>query len=139
MRFRIFKRKKKVEDKGTNLPGHSNPPEPPKTEEPKEVKSKKKKEGMNVEKQIAKFKERHAKAIEDCQGDVEVITLERKHFKDTLTQSNGFGFQDLKKKPRKLISQLMADGYDLAFTPSSKNMNASDFGLKITASKKKFK
>lgn len=119
-----FKRKKKIE---------------PVVEEPKVdiVKTKKEKTGMNVEKQLAAFKEKHAKAIKDCQGDVEVITLERKHFKDTLSQSNGFGFQDLKKKPRKFVTSLMAEGYDLAFTPVGKP-TASNFSLKITASKKKF-
>lgn len=121
----LFRKKKKV-DKGTFMPGHTNPPSPPEKQ--------KNKDEMKVEKTLNKFRKKHAKAVEDCKGEVEVITLERKkHFKKGLSNSNGFGFQDLKKKPRKMITTLMTEGYDLVFTPT--DTSKENFKVKVTAKK----
>lgn len=125
--LKIYSEERKKEDKGPNMPGHTNPPNPPE-------KQKIKKEKMKVDKVLNKFREKHAKAVEDCKGEVEVITLERKkHFKGELSNPNGFGFQDLKKKPRKMITTLMTEGFDLAFTPM--DISKENFKVKVTAKK----
>jgi hypothetical protein len=38
---------------------------------------------------------------------VKIVSLNRKHFKKGLSTGVGFGFQDLKRKPKKLITDLM--------------------------------
>lgn len=79
---------------------------------------------MNVEKRIESFKEKFNKSLSNRNesGEIEpvkVIKLTKKHFKKELSTNIGFGFQDLKKKPKQLISKLVCDGYNLNFTPVS--------------------
>ncbi len=90
---------------------------------------------MNVDKKLSKFNKKFEKATEDCAKEVKVMTLKRKHFKDNLATTRGFGFQDLKEEPKKVISTLMCEGFDLAFTPNG-DPTPSSIEIKVTASKR---
>lgn len=66
---------------------------------------------MDVEKIISKTE----KKLEKKKKTVKVFKLERKHFKKEVTNQQGFGFQDLKKKPKKLIRKMFEKGMDPIF------------------------
>lgn len=93
---------------------------------------KEKKNKMKVEKTLKKFRKNYKKTVKKNKSEVDVITFESdKHFKRTLTDKRGFGFQDLKKKPRKIITTLITEGYDLVFTPVIDS--EVDFKIKVSA------
>jgi len=54
----------------------------------------------------------------DSKGPIKILSLKRKHFKKTLSTSVGFGFQDMKQAPKKLITKLMCENMDLQFIPN---------------------
>jgi endonuclease YncB( thermonuclease family) len=88
---------------------------------------------MNVEKKIEKFEKRMGKA-QMCET-VKVIQFKRKHFKDTLSTSVGFGYQDLKEDAKEFFKYLITNDVDISMTPNS---NGDDFGVLVTTVKHDF-
>jgi hypothetical protein len=71
---------------------------------------------MKVKKKIKKIKKKVKKVIIcPCKGKgkVKVFSLKRKHFKNKLTSQYGFGYQDMKDKPKKLFNKLIDGGYNV--------------------------
>lgn len=69
-------------------------------------------------------------------NDKAVIILERNDFKKELSTNVGFGFQDLKKKYKILLKDLMVC-YNVKFQPIINEENIFDFGAEITIKKMK--
>jgi hypothetical protein len=59
------------------------------------------------------------------------FTLKRKHFKKKLSNELGFGYQDLKKKPKNKILKLYKKGYEVKFKP----IDIPNMVIKVTAKK----
>lgn len=93
---------------------------------------------MNVEKKLTKFKKRYEKSLNDkcdcaCnmpKKPIKVMNLKREDFKKELSTTMGFGFQDLRKNAKEVITTLTGEGYDLSFTPS--NIGGDDMKVKVT-------
>ena len=85
---------------------------------------------MDVQKKKDKFIKRLNKAEN---GDtVKVINLKRKHFKEDLSTSVGFGWQDLKEDPKEFYKWLITEDYDVHMVPTSFD---DKFGVAITLKK----
>jgi len=63
-------------------------------------------------------KEKILEKIKNVKKGELVITLKPKHFKKELSTEIGFGYQDLKKKPKKMIKMLIKEGFDVKFIPT---------------------
>jgi hypothetical protein len=85
---------------------------------------------MNIQKKKDKFIKRLNKA--DNGDTVKVINFKRKHFKEDLSTSVGFGWQDLKEDPKAFYKWLLIENYDIHMTPTSFD---NDFGVAITLTK----
>jgi hypothetical protein len=85
---------------------------------------------MNVQKKKDKFKKRFDKA--ESGDTVKVINFKRKHFKEDLSTSKGFGWQDLKEEPKEFYKWLITEGYDIHMEPTTID---DDFGVEITMTK----
>ena len=85
---------------------------------------------MNVEKIISKV-DKKVEELKKEKKEVKVKSLTRKHFKKELSVSNGFGFQDMKKKPRKLFQELVNRGYDVHVQPVNVNNLEVDLVVKV--------
>lgn len=57
---------------------------------------------MNVDKIIEKAENK----LKKKKKGVKVFTFTREHFNEEMSNNRGFGFQDLKKKPKKLIKEM---------------------------------
>ena len=86
-----------------------------------------------LDKKIIKFMKRHCEAVKNDEDTTHVMILKKKHFKSELSNSNGFGFQDLKEKPKAFVTKLITQGFDLSFNPASVN----DMTVTVTAKTKK--
>jgi hypothetical protein len=64
---------------------------------------------MKVKKEFKKVK----KKVKKGKGKIKVFSLKRKHFKNKLTSQYGFGYQDMKNKPKKLFNKLIDGGYNV--------------------------
>lgn len=85
---------------------------------------------MNVQKKKNKFLKRLEKAKN---GDtVKVINFKRKHFKEDLSTSVGFGWQDLKEDPKAFYKWLITEDYDVHMVPTN---DEDGFGVKVTLTK----
>jgi len=85
---------------------------------------------MDVQKKKDKFIKRLNKAEN---GDtVKVINFKRKHFKDDLSTSVGFGWQDLKEDPKEFYKWLITEDHDVHMVPTSFD---DEFGVAITLKK----
>jgi hypothetical protein len=62
---------------------------------------------------------------------VKVKSLTRKHFKRILSTDIGFGFQDMKKKPKRLFETLIIEGYDVHVIPKNTINMEVDIFVKI--------
>jgi hypothetical protein len=80
---------------------------------------------MNVDKKLEKLEDK-IKEIKDSKK-VKVVSLTRKHFKKQLSTSMGIGYQDMKKKPKKLFNSLINKGYNIHTEP----VNVSNMELDI--------
>lgn len=86
---------------------------------------------MNVEKKIQKFKNRFELAKPG--ETVKVVKLKRKHFKPELSNSVGFGFEDLNPDSRQLFKWLINEEFEFKTTPIGNSPD--DFGVLITTTK----
>ena len=82
---------------------------------------------MNVQKKKDKFLKRMEKA--GCGDTVKVINFKRKHFKEDLSTSVGFGWQDLKEDPKEFYKWLITEDYDVHMEPTTFD---GEFGVAIT-------
>jgi hypothetical protein len=64
---------------------------------------------MKVKKEFKEIK----KKVKKGKGKIKVFSLKRKHFKNKLTSQYGFGYQDMKDKPKKLFNKLIDGGYNV--------------------------
>jgi len=78
---------------------------------------------MDIEKILEETKQKVQEKKEEMKNSskIKVKRFKRKHFKEELSVTNGFGFQDLKNKPNKLVKELMTRGYDIHIEPVSIN------------------
>jgi hypothetical protein len=68
-----------------------------------------------------------------CEDKVEVTILKRKDFKKELSNEHGVGIQDLKKKPKKLFTELMCKGHNVSVEPITISRGDDlEIGLYIT-------
>jgi hypothetical protein len=76
---------------------------------------------MDIEKILEKTEQKVQDKKEELKSSskVKVKRFKRKHFKSELSTTQGFGFQDMKKKPRKLVQELMIRSYDIHIEPVS--------------------
>tara|TARA_Y100000389_G_C17379378_1_gene473462 strand:+ start:604 stop:870 length:267 start_codon:yes stop_codon:yes gene_type:complete len=88
---------------------------------------------MNVQKKIDKFEKRMDKA--KTGKTVKVMQFKRKHFKDTLSTSVGFGYQDLKEDSKEFFKYLITNDVDISMTANS---DGDDFGVLVTTVKHDF-
>jgi hypothetical protein len=79
-----------------------------------------------------KFKEAKAKIEQSHISRVHVTTFSREDFNEELSTSMGFGYQDLKEKPKKLFNKLICEGYDVEIIP---NMDEDGFSTDIYVEK----
>ena len=86
---------------------------------------------MDVQKKIEKFNKRMDKA--QSGETVKVIQFKRKHFKDTLSTSVGFGYQDLKEDGKAFMKFLLTNDIDVSMSPTG--MGEEDFGVLVTTIK----
>ena len=87
-----------------------------------------------LDKKIIKFMKRHCEAVKNDENTTHVMTLKKKHFKSELSNPKGFGFQDLKEKPKAFVTKLITQGFDLSFNPVSTDDRMT---VTITAKTKK--
>jgi hypothetical protein len=86
---------------------------------------------MNIQKKKDKFLNRLEKAEN---GDtVKVINFKRKHFKEDLSTSVGFGWQDLKEDPKEFYKWLITEDHDVHMEPNFGE--DGEFGVSITLTK----
>ena len=85
---------------------------------------------MNVQKKKEKFLKRLEKA--ENGETVKVINLKKKHFKDDLSTSVGFGWQDLKEEPKEFYKWLITEDHNIQTVPTNED---GEFGVKITLTK----
>ena len=62
------------------------------------------------------------------------VRLGREDFKDELSTSYGYGFQDLKKKNKIVITELIKMDFNIKFEPDFENFD--EFGVLLTIKKK---
>lgn len=94
---------------------------------------KKEKKVSKLDKKVNKFMKRHCEAVENDSDTTHVMTLKKKHFNSDLSDSRGFGFQDLKDKPKAFVTKLISEGFDLSFIPES----VDEMIVTVTAKTKK--
>jgi hypothetical protein len=85
---------------------------------------------MNVQKKKEKFLNRLEKA--ENGETVKVINLKKKHFKDDLSTSVGFGWQDLKEEPKEFYKWLITEDHNIHMVPTNED---GEFGVEITLTK----
>lgn len=85
---------------------------------------------MNLQKKKDTFLKRLKKAKNG--ETVKVINFKRKHFKEEMSTSVGFGWQDLKKDPKAFYKWLLIEDYNVHMVPTK---DEDGFGVAITLTK----
>jgi cystathionine beta-lyase family protein involved in aluminum resistance len=84
---------------------------------------------MNVQKKIEKFQKRYDNA--ESGQTVKVIEFKRKHFKDTLSTSVGFGYQDMKEDAKDFFKWMINEDIEFDMIPSTEE----DFSVLVNTVK----
>jgi regulatory protein YycI of two-component signal transduction system YycFG len=86
---------------------------------------------MDVQKKIEKFKKRYEEA--DSGQTVKVIEFKRKHFKESLSTSVGFGYQDMKDDAKDFFKWMVTEGIDFDMVPDASSQE--DFSVLVNTVK----
>lgn len=74
---------------------------------------------MNIEKKKIKYQKRYDKAEKG--ETVKVIEFKRKHFKEQLSTTVGFGYQDLKEDSKEFFNWMIAEKMDFNIQPTDQS------------------
>jgi hypothetical protein len=87
----------------------------------------------NINKKIEKYLNKYQKA---AKGEkVKVVTFKRNDFTKNLSTTVGFGYQDLKNKPKEIIKWLISENTDFIVEPVKIDSN-DDFKVNVSVIKK---
>jgi len=86
---------------------------------------------MDIQKKKNKFQKRYDNAEKGA--TVKVIEFKRKHFKEELSTTVGFGYQDLKEDSREFFNWMIVEKMDFNIQPTDQSQE--NFTVLVTVTK----